>query len=34
MTEQEKEERFWQLTRGTEWVSVQLDKDRKVYIRG
>ena len=32
MTEQEKEERFWYLTRGTEWISVHLDKDRKVYI--
>ena len=31
MTEQEKEERFWYLTRGTEWIPVHLDKDRKVY---
>lgn len=33
MTEQEKEERFWCLTRGTEWIPVHLDKDRKIYIR-
>ena len=33
MSEQEKEERFWQLTRGAEWIPVHLGKERTIYIR-
>lgn len=33
MIEQEREERFWQLTRGTEWITVHLGEDRKIYIK-
>lgn len=32
MNDVQKNKRYWQLTRGTEWVTVWLDNEREVYI--